>query len=149
MMIYFLDTSAVVKRYVQEIGSVWIRNLAVASAGNYLYVSRITDVELTAAIARRRRLGSLSVVEAVSARNEFLKHFTGHYRIVELSISLLQQASHLADTHALRAYDAVQLAAAIEIHRQIQSLTIVSADSDLNSAASAEGILVDNPNLHP
>jgi len=59
--VYFPDTSAAVKRYVQETGSSWIRNLTNPVAGHFLYVARITDVEMTAAIARRRRLGSLSI----------------------------------------------------------------------------------------
>ena len=60
----------------------------------------------------------------------------------------------LANTHALRAYDAVQLAAALEIRRQRQkggfgAVTLISADQALNSAAIAEGLAVDDPNSHP
>jgi uncharacterized protein len=147
--VYFLDTSAVVKRYVQETGTAWIKTLADPAASNFLYVARITDVEMTAAIARRRRLGSLSLAQAGAALNEFRQDFAQQYRIVEMTIPLLRQASQLADLHVLRGYDAVQLAAALGVIRLEPSLTLVSADADLNAAATAEGLPVEDPNLHP
>jgi len=54
----------------------------------------------------------------------------------------------------LRAYDAVQLAAALEVKRIYQTgglgpVILVSADQELNAAAVAEGLLVDDPNSHP
>jgi uncharacterized protein len=59
----------------------------------------------------------------------------------------------LAETHALRAYDAVQLAAAVEVNAQCAALgvalTLISADAALNAAAMAEGLTVDDPNSHP
>jgi hypothetical protein len=60
----------------------------------------------------------------------------------------------LARTHALRGYDAVQLAAALHVDRQRRvrrrsALTVISADADLNAAALAEGLAADDPNNHP
>jgi predicted nucleic acid-binding protein len=146
---YFLDTSTAVKRYVLETGTPWVQTLADPAAGHFLYVARIIDVEMTAAVARRRRLGSISPAEAGRALAAFRQDFAQQYRIVELAIPLLQQASQLADRHGLRAYDAVQLAAAHEIHAADPSLTLLSSDAELNAAATAEGLTVDDPNLHP
>jgi predicted nucleic acid-binding protein len=146
---YFLDSSAVVKRFVQETGTAWIKGLADLAAGHFLYVARITDVEMTAAVARRRRLGSLSIALASAALNEFRQDFAQQYRIVEITIPLLRHASQLADLHVLRAYDAVQLAAALDIHQLDPSLILVSSDADLNAAAMAEGLPVEDPNHHP
>jgi uncharacterized protein len=147
--VYFLDTSAAVKRYVQEIGTAWIRTLADPAAGHFLYVARITDVEVTAAIARRRGQPGLTPAQATAALNQFRQDFAQDYRISEITIPLLRHASQLADTHVLRAYDAVQLAAALQIYRQEPSLTLVSADVALNTAAAAEGMTVEDPNTHP
>jgi len=146
---YFLDTSTVVKRYVQETGTQWVQTLADTAAGHFLFVARITHVEMTAAIARRRRLGSLSTAQAGQALTAFRQDFAQQYRIVEITIPLMQEASRLADSHVLRAYDAVQLAAALDIHRLDPSLTLLSADAELNTAALAQGLLVDDPNNHP
>jgi hypothetical protein len=60
---------------------------------------------------------------------------------------------HLAQRYALRGYDAVQLASALELSalaRSVQATMIfVSADDELNAAAVMEGLQVENPNLHP
>ena len=149
MAVYFLDTSAAVKRYVQETGTAWTKNLADPTTGHFFYVARITDVEMTAAIARRRRDGSLSLTQAAAALSQFRQDFAQDYRIAEITVPLLRYASQLADTHVLRAYDAVQLASALDISQQIPSLTLISADGDLNTAAMAEGLAVDDPNTHP
>ena len=140
MAAYFLDTSTVVKRYVLEMGTPWVQALTDRAAGHFLFVARITDVEMTAALARRRRLGSLSLAEAGRALAAFRQDLAQQYRIVEIAIPLLQQASQLADRHVLRAYDAVQLAATLEIHSADPSLMLISADGELNAAATAEGV---------
>jgi hypothetical protein len=60
---------------------------------------------------------------------------------------------NIAEGHALRGSDAIQLAAAIEANLAAAAvgevLTLVSADAELNAAAVAEGLAVDDPNLHP
>lgn len=43
---YYLDTSALGKRYVDETGSTWIRDLTASEAGNALLTARITMVEM-------------------------------------------------------------------------------------------------------
>jgi predicted nucleic acid-binding protein len=146
---YFLDTSAVVKRYVQETGTTWIRTLAAPATGNFIYLARITEVEVTSALARRRGQPGLSVAQAVGALGLFRQDFAQDYRIAEITVSLLRRAALLADTHTLRGYDAVQLAAALEVRLQVPALILVSADGDLNTAAAAEGLPVEDPNTHP
>jgi hypothetical protein len=64
------------------------------------------------------------------------------------------RAAQAARKHRLRAYDAVQLAVFLEVqqlHQQasLAPVTLVSADRDLNAAASAEGLPVEDPNTHP
>lgn len=137
------------KRYVQETGTVWVRALTASGTGNFFYLARITDVEVTAALARRRGQPGLSVVQAVAALRQFRRDFGQDYRVVEITIALLQRAAQLADTHALRGYDAVQLAVALDVHARDQALVLVSADAELNAAAPAEGLRVEDPNTHP
>ena len=101
MASFFLDTSAAVKRYVQETGTTWFRTLTDPANGHYLYLVRITDVEITSAIARRRKGPTLTVAKAATALNQFRLDFAQDYRIIEVAIPLLQKASQLADLHAL------------------------------------------------
>jgi hypothetical protein len=45
---YFLDSSALVKRYAAETGTAWMTSLIDPAAGNVIYVARITGVETVA-----------------------------------------------------------------------------------------------------
>jgi len=146
---YFLDTSTVVKRYVQETGTAWVQALAAPTVRHSLFVVRITLAETVAAITRRERGGSITPQDAATAVADFQLDFALQYRVVEVSAGLVAQAATLARRHGLRGYDAVQLAAVLEIHATDPSVTLLSADAELNTAALAEGLSVDDPNSHP
>jgi predicted nucleic acid-binding protein len=151
---YFFDSSALVKRHVNEPGSAWVRSLTRARAGHTLFIARITAVEVFAAITRRQRGGSLSAAQAGAILGHFRRQLTQRYVIVEVTPPLLAAAMLSARKHGLRAYDAVQLAAAHEANRIYQMaglapVTLVSADRDLNAAATAERLLVEDPYAHP
>ena len=62
---YFLDSSALVKRYIPEIGSAWLNAIASPSTGNLIIISRITWVEVLSALARRQGEGSFSEAEII------------------------------------------------------------------------------------
>ena len=152
--VYFFDSSALVKRHVHEPGNVWVRSLTRAKAAHTVFIARITAVEVFAAITRRQRGRSLSKAQAGAILGHFRRHLTQRYRILEMTPTLLSNAMHSARTHGRRAYDAVQLAAALEVNRLYQSaglgpVILVSADRDLNKAAAAEGLSVEDPNMHP
>jgi predicted nucleic acid-binding protein len=49
---YFLDSSALVKRYVEEDGTAWVRRLTRRNGHNRIYLTRITPVEVTSSIIR-------------------------------------------------------------------------------------------------
>lgn len=154
MAAQFFDSSAVVKRYVQEAGSAWVRALADPGAGHRIYLAHITVVEVTSALARRRRGGSLSVQGASDLLARFSTDLLGGYRIIEITPMLLIDAASLADRLGLRAYDAVQLAAAIGLNTErvaagASPVTMISADRELNAAAIASGLAIEDPNAHP
>ena len=86
------------------------------------YLARISEVEVTSALARRRGEPGLSVAQAREALGLFRQDFAQDYRIVEVTVPLLQRAALLADTHAPRGYDAVQLAAVLEVQLQVPAL---------------------------
>lgn len=154
MAAYVLDTSAVVKRYIQETGTSWVRGIADPAAFNLIYLARITDVEVTSAVVRRQRGGNLSISDAAATLQQFRRDLTRGYRLIEVTPALLAAASSLAERHGLRTYDAVQLAAAVELNAQwiaadTGTITLVSADQELNAAAVAEAVPVEDPSLHP
>lgn len=153
MSIYFLDTSAVVKRYVLEKGTQWINGLSDPSAGNSLHVARITTVEVVSAMSRRSRSGSITPADLTQLLTRFRFDLGTQYQVVELTSPLLDEAMRVAEAHALRGYDAVQLAALLAIRRvlsqqQLPPPVLVSADVELNAAATGEGFQTEDPNTH-
>lgn len=52
---FYLDSSAVAKRYLPEIVSAWIRTLTDPAMGNTIIMAEITQVEVAAALAARHR----------------------------------------------------------------------------------------------
>jgi predicted nucleic acid-binding protein len=125
-----------------------------AGSSHDLYIARIAVVEFIAAVTRRERGGSLSPAQGAAIVGHFRKRVDQRYIVVELSPTLFDDASHLARAHALRGYDAVHLAAATTLNRQrlalgLGAVTLVSADAELNRAAVAEGLLVEDPNRYP
>ncbi len=153
MATYFCDTSALAKRYVTETGSAWLMATIDPKAGNYVFIARITFVEVVSAISRKQRGGHISATDAATAKKQFETDYANEFISVEITESLILEAARLAEKYALRGYDAVQLAAALETQakraaRKLPSLILLSADTDLNDAAIAEGLTVDNPNNH-
>jgi predicted nucleic acid-binding protein len=154
MAVYFFDSSALVKRYVAEIGTPWVQSIFAAAPANVVYLARMALVEVTSAVARRQRAGTVSLADATTFLTQFRQDTAMEYRIIEITAPLLSAAALIAESHALRAYDAVQLAAASELHAQrtangLSALTLISADHELNDAAKLLGLLVQDPNLHP
>jgi uncharacterized protein len=153
MAVYFLDSSALVKRYIAETGSTFVAGLTQPSAAHQLYAARISAVEVVAAIFRRVRIGSLTPQVGRTVAAQFRGDFAALLDVVELSEPVIVRAMDLAEKHAIRGYDAVQLAAAITVHGGAVAVgtvaTLVSADDELNAAATSEGLLVENPNRRP
>jgi hypothetical protein len=152
MTTYYLDTSALSKRYVQETGTAWIRTLAAPSANHVLLTARLTMVEMYSALARRRREGTVPAAMCDVAAHAFTSHSASEYEFVELDADVVDLAKDLLWRHPLRAYDAVQLASALIADRALRAaglppLVFVSADTRLNAAAKDEELAVDNPNL--
>ncbi len=150
MVVYFFDSSALVKQYVDEPGSQWVRR--VLSQFPPTAIAEITIVEVVAALARRWRMGEITAEEYRFAKSVFLEDIRWT-RVVSARRSTVEWATDLIDRHPLRAYDALQLATALELSRALEaegfSLTFVSADDRLCAAAEHEGLTTVNPNRIP
>lgn len=153
MAAYFTDSSAVIKRYLRETGSVWVRELFASTPPNSFYAVATVGVEVVAAITRRARGGTVSQAGAARWCGVFLTDLNLEFAVVGVTGDLLRNAVSLARAHGLRGYDAVQLAAGLEANRLrladgLSPLVFLSADNELNAAARSEGLSVDDPNAH-
>ena len=154
MSAFYLDSSAVVKRYSTETGSKFVIKLMSPSARNRLYSVKITEVEVCAALTRKRKGLKMTTAAVTKSVKRFRRNFAARFIKSDITDSLISEAIRLSDRHTLRGYDAVQLAAALQangerISRKLSPLTFVSADAELNNAAQAEGLAIENPNSYP
>jgi predicted nucleic acid-binding protein len=151
MAVYFLDSSALVKRYIRETGTDWVASLFSPDFGNDYFVAAIAGVEIIAAITRRARSGSLKAADATLVCAQFKQDFQSTYQIIEITEEIISLGMSLAEEKGLRGYDAVQLAAGYAVNALcltsgLPPLIFVSADNELNTAASSVGLIVENPN---
>jgi predicted nucleic acid-binding protein len=147
---FFFDSSALVKRYLTEIGSPWVDAQTDPTAGNAIVVAEITRVEVAAALAARHRAsGGITRVERDRLFRLLAQHVVAEYRAIPISIAVTDHAMQLTQQHRLRGYDAMQLASALAVAAVLPGLVFVAADDDLLAAARAEGLAAENPNAHP
>jgi predicted nucleic acid-binding protein len=155
MAAFIFDASGIVKRYLTEIGTAWVQGLTDPADAHEIFLTRLTRVEIVAAITRRSRGGRLPAAAAPALLAQFRHDAAHQYTILEITPAVLADAERLAEIHGLRAYDAVQLAAAAaDLHRErlangLSRPTLISADQELNVAAMSERIHVDDPTAHP
>ncbi len=154
MAVYYLDSSALVKRYISEVGSDWILALFNPGLNHEFFVATIAGVEIVAAITRRARGGGISVTDATAVCQQIRSDLQTDYQIIEMTESIINSGMTLAETYGLRGYDAIQLAAGRAVNElclinSLPPIIFVSADDELNAAALKERLIVENPNNYP
>ncbi len=157
MSILFFDASVIVKRYIRERGSIWVRQICEAENedGNQLNrvaIAEISRVEVGAAFAILVRRNEISEKMRDHAYQQFTNEMDNEYRIIRLTGEIIRDAAKLTQEHPLKAYDAVQLATGLALASSLKnanlSLTFVGGDEKLLHAAQAEGLAIENPFMH-
>jgi uncharacterized protein len=129
----YLDTSSLVKLYVQETGSDDVRQLV--DQANVVATSIVAYPETRAALARLRRSGGLTPQQFVAAKRDFETQWPA-FLAVDVSASLSHEAGEYAERYALRGFDSLHLAAFAAIVRRAGPQTRFSSfDTGLNKAA--------------
>lgn len=121
--------------FIEEAGTAEVQH-AVQGA-EAVTAAELTYVEAHSALARMRAGKRLST-SAYRAKAREFDSFWGGVAAVEISSELLRTAAALAARHTLRAYDAVQLAAAL-IVREAEDFVFACWDDELTAAAQTEG----------
>jgi len=152
---YYFDTSALVKYYIAEMGTQWVKALIEKRDGgqwiNMLSTSALTWVETISAFSKRHRSKEISPRLYTALTDRFLVDGRTRYSCLPVDDATISLAVELIQRHPLRAYDAVQLATALRLNQVLRDnrfppLTFVSADGVLCQAAEAERLATVNPN---
>lgn len=144
-MILYLDTSALIKRYVAEAGSADV--VAIVEQAESVASVLLTKVEMASAFSKAVRLNWVEKTAAESAWQDFLSHWQSFTRVT-VTPNLVDQASSLAQEYGLRGYDATHLAAALTWQESLDTtVTLVTYDRELWSAGKKTGLPVWPANL--
>lgn len=154
MTTYYADSSVLVKRYVNETGSAWVRALCEPSAGHVIALAHIGLVEIAAALASKTRQGDLPASICDGLLRDLQRDSRDQYWLIDVDQDIVVRAMALTRQHRLRGYDAVHLAGALFLRdallgQNLSTPIVLTADRDLLAAAQAEGLLTDDPNEHP
>lgn len=138
MWAYF-DTSALVKRYIDEAGR---REVLQLLRQHDCVTSAVLPVELRSALRRRVSEGTLDA----SRLPEILKRVTAdraYWTLVEIGADVLVAAETLVATHPIRTLDAIHVASARLFAARVSTpeLVFVSADKRQTDAAAAIGLV--------
>jgi predicted nucleic acid-binding protein len=144
----YLDTSALVKLYVQEQGTELMLRLAHPDANHQLAILSLARLEFRAAVRRRAKLGDFEPLVADSLLMSFAQHLATVFQVQPINDAVLEEASGLIDRHGIRAYDAIQLGGCLALRDTVRGeleVQFVCADHQLLSAATNEGV----PTIEP
>ncbi len=139
-MIYYIDTSALVKKYLLEPGTEQLTDLL--SNTDYLLTSFLTELEILASFERAKsmhRMDSPALRQAVAAFDKEID--SGEIRIVYFHQTVHKISKRLVRQRRLRAPDAIQLATALSLSHSIKERAFfLAADLALLDAARLEGL---------
>jgi predicted nucleic acid-binding protein len=137
-VILYLDTSSLVKLYINEADSEEIRE--VVAQAEMIVTCRITFPEFYSALTRRRNCNEIS-----SKDYEKLCHaFESDWERISILDFDERRAGSLVRKHGLRGADSIHLSSLMQIAGVVEKLEVAfsSCDMKLNAAAVAEGFLL-------
>ncbi|MGH2517981.1 MAG: type II toxin-antitoxin system VapC family toxin, partial [Ktedonobacterales bacterium] len=165
LSVYYLDTSALLVRYIRRRkGHAWMSHVCDSGSLNTIGIAIVTETELAAALNQLVRGGSLRRKHCDEALALFWRHIADdNYTLLPVTAEIARRGADLCGVHALRGYDAVQLACALTYRDVTRAASadvsqgfegqnddpiFVTADTKLRNAAQAEGFSVDSPRDH-
>jgi len=148
MVTFYLDTSAIVKRYHKEKGSEVLDRIF-GFEEHELATSYWTVLEFIVAFSARTRRKELSKDAFNMVISRFLRDVLDKFAITSVNDELVASATPLAIKHSLPSADCLQLASIISLERTLEpareKLVLICSDRDLLRAAIKEGIKSINP----
>jgi uncharacterized protein len=138
--LFYLDSSAWVKRYVQELGSPWVHTLF--TRRERMATSILGHLEVVAALVRRLPPNLALLESRLAADWQDLVRLPLTGAILDLAVDLARQ-------YRLRGADAIHLATALDLQKTLASINdavvLLASDGELLRGAQAAGLQVENP----
>ena len=137
-MTLYLDTSSLVKLYVDETGSSKIKSEV--EEADVVATSKVAYAEARAAFARKQNEGGYSARSLHKIVYDFNNDWESLF-VIELTDGLIRSAGDIAEKYLLRGFDSIHLASAISFKNRMKADIYFScSDIRLNKAAEKHGL---------
>jgi predicted nucleic acid-binding protein len=142
----YLDTSALLKLYIEEDGADRVTHIVEDAEDGRVFILDLTKVEARSATRRRERGGDITGPDAERILRQIEDDASALFLVQPSTSAVMEEAARLIDRHPLRAYDALQLAGCLVVCEGLgEPVTFVCADARLCEAAANEGLPTLNP----
>jgi predicted nucleic acid-binding protein len=148
MAVFYLDTSALVKRYRTEHGTEIVEDLlSNPRPQDRFFISFLAIIELTSGVLRLAKGRQLREDTAQEILARFRDDVRDLLRVWPLDEDIAVAAVTVAEDHRLRSADAIHLATAQAIAALVSGahIVMVSSDRELLDAAEAAGLMPLDP----
>jgi uncharacterized protein len=150
---FYLDASALAKRYTPEPGSAAIHHLFAQLTSDRFVALNIGIAEVVSIIVRKRNARIISLPSYAQALIDLRAEIIDEDRIRKIipTTALVTAALAMIERHSINATDAILLRSAIDLaaslHVGADELVLLTSDRRLLRAAQTEGLLIFNPEM--
>jgi len=139
---YFIDTSALFKRYIQESGTDEIDDIL--SREGFFYISDLTIIETISNLKRKTEITAEIDEELYkNIKSEFFNDIAkGIIKTERVSMDTVIEAISIIDQKYVTPIDSLQLAAALQIKLEWGNVTFICSDEKLGNIAEKLGLEV-------
>jgi predicted nucleic acid-binding protein len=148
---FYLDASALAKRYVPEKGSTQVDAIFDRVASDRIRLLNISAGEVVSILVRKRNGGNISIADFREAMANFDAEILSKTAVTRTSVTsrLVTGSLPLIVAHSINSTDALTLKSALAFARKLRGagddLVLVASDQRLLRTAHSEGLLTFNP----
>ncbi|HMV43804.1 MAG TPA: type II toxin-antitoxin system VapC family toxin [Leptospiraceae bacterium] len=135
-MLVYLDSSVLIKKYFQEIGSGYIDQIWDES--DYIAISQVGYSEILGTIHKKQKMERFSDRVKNQINKAFLEDWDSLIK-VNVDTTLNSELIRIHTKYLLRGFDAIHLATGIILSKQFEKdLQFLTADTNLQNSAEKE-----------
>ncbi len=136
----FFDTSALIKRYIDETGSAKVEDLFLKA--DAIFVSSVTEIECISTLKRLQIENQITIGNYKNLIKEIREDFK-YFSIIEFSMQVIELSIKLIGKYQLKTLDSIQLASLLSVKGEIDNFVV--SDKKLKTTAVQEHL----PHIDP
>ena len=139
---YFIDTSALFKRYIPEPGTDELDNIL--NQEGIFYISELSIIEVISNLKRKNEIsGEINEELYEKIKSEFFNDIAEEkIRTARISSDTIIEAINIIDQNYVTPIDSLQLSAAVQIKSEWGNVVFICSDEKLGNLAEKHGLEV-------